>query len=117
MTLDNNWFTEIHADIGSAFSLQLKEKVFSQQSEYQLVEVYDTVGFGKFMVIESGSTQPFVIQLKAERLDQVEGEAGIGAEADDVAGVGGDLRLIEHHVEHLSTLPAHDYGLRKRAAR
>jgi len=52
MTLDNNWFTEIHADIGSAFSLQLKEKVFSQQSEYQLVEVYDTVGFGKFMVID-----------------------------------------------------------------
>jgi spermidine synthase len=52
MSLDNNWFTEIHADIGSAFSLQLKEKVFSQQSEYQLVEVYDTVGFGKFMVID-----------------------------------------------------------------
>ncbi len=52
MSLDQDWFTETHADIGSAFSLQLKEKVFSQQSEYQLVEVYDTVGFGKFMVID-----------------------------------------------------------------
>jgi spermidine synthase len=52
MTLDKNWFTEIHQDIGSAFSLQVRDKVFSQQSDYQLVEVYDTVGFGKFMVID-----------------------------------------------------------------
>jgi len=52
MTLDHNWFTEIHQDIGSAFSLQVREKVFSQQSPYQLVEVYDTLGFGKFMVID-----------------------------------------------------------------
>lgn len=52
MTLDNSWFTEIHADIGSAFSLQVHEKVFSEQSAYQQVEVYDTVGFGKLMVID-----------------------------------------------------------------
>jgi len=52
MALDNTWFTEIHADTGSAFSLQVKERVFSEQSEYQLVEVYDTVGFGKLMVID-----------------------------------------------------------------
>jgi len=52
MTLDQNWFTETHDDIGSAFSLQIREKVFSQQSDYQLIEVYDTVGFGKFMVID-----------------------------------------------------------------
>jgi spermidine synthase len=52
MLLDHNWFTEVHQDIGSAFSLQVKEKVFSEQSPYQLVEVYDTVGFGKFMVID-----------------------------------------------------------------
>jgi len=52
MPLDHNWFTEVHQDIGSAFSLQVKQKVFSEQSPYQLVEVYDTTGFGKFMVID-----------------------------------------------------------------
>lgn len=52
MTLDQNWVTEIHQDLGSAFSLLTKEKVFSEQSPYQLVEVYNTVGFGKFMLID-----------------------------------------------------------------
>ena len=52
MSLDNNWCTEIHEDIGSAFSLKVTDKVFSEQSPFQLVEVYDTVGFGKFMVID-----------------------------------------------------------------
>ena len=52
MTLSDKWFTEIHADIGSAFSLETTEKVFSKQSPFQLVEVFDTTGFGKFMVID-----------------------------------------------------------------
>lgn len=52
MTLDQHWFTEIHQDIGSAFSVKVREKVFSEQSPYQLVEVYDSEGFGKFMVID-----------------------------------------------------------------
>jgi len=52
MTLSDNWFTEIHADIGSAFSLETTEKVFSKQSPFQLVEVFNTTGFGKFMVID-----------------------------------------------------------------
>jgi len=52
MTLSDKWFTEIHADIGSAFSLETTEKVFSKQSPFQLVEVFNTTGFGKFMVID-----------------------------------------------------------------
>lgn len=52
MALDQSWVSEIHQDLGSAFSLQAKEKVFSEQSPYQLVEVFDTVGFGKFMLID-----------------------------------------------------------------
>ena len=52
MPLDQNWFTEVHDDIGSAFSLQVRDKVFSEQSPYQLVEVYDTREFGKLMVID-----------------------------------------------------------------
>ena len=52
MPPDSNWFTEIHPETGSAFSLQVREKVFSEQSPYQLVEVYDTSDFGKLMVID-----------------------------------------------------------------
>lgn len=52
MSLDDNWFTEQHAGIGSAWSARIKKKVFDQRSAYQHVEVYDTDGFGKLMVID-----------------------------------------------------------------
>lgn len=52
MSLDNNWFSEIDPKDRSAFSLQIHEKVFSQQSPYQKVEVYQTAGYGKLMVID-----------------------------------------------------------------
>ncbi len=51
MTLDNTWFSEPHPASGSAFSLQIEERLFAQQSPYQFVEVYATVGFGNLMVI------------------------------------------------------------------
>lgn len=52
MTLDNNWFTEVHTDAGSAFSLRITDKVADVQSEYQRIEIYDTTDFGKLMVID-----------------------------------------------------------------
>jgi len=52
MPLDDNWFSEQHAGIGSAWSAHIKEKVFDQHSPYQHIEVYDTEGFGKLMVID-----------------------------------------------------------------
>lgn len=52
MTLDSNWFSEIHEGEGSAFSLQIKDKVFEKQSPFQKVEVFDTTSFGKLMTID-----------------------------------------------------------------
>jgi len=52
MSLDNTWFTEVHADTGSAFSLQAKQKLHEVQTEYQKIEIYDTTHFGKLMVID-----------------------------------------------------------------
>ena len=52
MALDNTWFSEPHPASGSAFSLQIEERLFARQSPYQYVEVYATVGFGNLMVID-----------------------------------------------------------------
>jgi hypothetical protein len=37
-------------------------------------------------------------------MNQVQGTAGIGAKAYDVAGIRGNLRLVQYDVKHLSTL-------------
>ncbi len=52
MTLDQNWFTEIHAGAGTAFSLELGHKLHEEQTVFQKIEIYDTKTFGKLMVID-----------------------------------------------------------------
>ena len=55
---------------------------------------------GVFGVIEAGAAQAAVIPDEAERVDKMQGGAGVGAEADDVTGVRRDLRLVEGDVLH-----------------
>lgn len=52
MTLDNSWFTEIHHDAGSAFSLKLGRKLVEEQTPYQKIEIFETESFGYLMVID-----------------------------------------------------------------
>ncbi len=52
------------------------------------------------VIIQPGAAQPLVIQLKAQRLDQVQAAAGIGAEPDNVAGIRRNLRLEKDYMEH-----------------
>jgi len=52
MTLDHHWFTEIEPANGSAFSLQIKAKLHEEQTPYQRIEIYETVHFGKLMIID-----------------------------------------------------------------
>ena len=51
-TLDAHWFTEIHEDAGSAFSLRIRKKLADEQTPYQRIEVFETTDFGNFMVID-----------------------------------------------------------------
>jgi len=51
-TLEANWFTEIHEDAGSAFSLRIRKKLADEQTPYQRIEVFETTDFGNFMVID-----------------------------------------------------------------
>lgn len=50
--LDSEWFSEIVEKAGSAFSLRIRAKVHEEQTPFQSIEVYDTVEFGKLMVID-----------------------------------------------------------------
>jgi len=52
MSLNDQWFTEIAANNGTAFSLQIKDKLHEEHSLYQKIEIYDTETFGKLMVID-----------------------------------------------------------------
>lgn len=52
MTLNEQWFTEIAADTGTAFSLKMKNRLHEEQTPYQKIEIYDTEQFGKLMVID-----------------------------------------------------------------
>jgi spermidine synthase len=52
MSLNDEWFTEIAADTGTAFSLKIHSKLHEEQTPYQKIEIYDTEQFGKLMVID-----------------------------------------------------------------
>ena len=52
MTLDVQWFTEIEHQDFMAFSLRIRAKLHEEQSPFQKIEVWDTVGFGRLMVID-----------------------------------------------------------------
>lgn len=52
MSLDNQWFSEICEEGGSAFSLKIKRKLHDEQSDYQRIEIYETETFGNLMIID-----------------------------------------------------------------
>lgn len=52
MTLDTHWYTEIHADAGSAFSLRIARKLHDEQTPYQRIEIYETERFGRLMTLD-----------------------------------------------------------------
>lgn len=52
MILDESWFTEISGKTHSAFSLKVRARLHAEQSPFQRIEVYDTFGFGRLLVID-----------------------------------------------------------------
>jgi len=49
---NNKWFTEECTEAGSAFSLEIHEKLHEEQTPYQKIEIYATKYFGKLMIID-----------------------------------------------------------------
>ena len=52
MLPDDQWFTEICVEGGSAFSLKLKSKLHEEKTPYQTIAIYDTETFGHLMIID-----------------------------------------------------------------
>lgn len=49
---NSNWFTEECIESGTAFSLQIHEKLHEEQTPHQKIEIYSTNNFGHLMVID-----------------------------------------------------------------
>ena len=49
---NNSWFTEECAESGTAFSLEILEKLHEEQTAFQKIEIYSTKHFGKLMAID-----------------------------------------------------------------
>jgi spermidine synthase len=48
----DRWFTEVWSPEGSAFSLEVTEKLHEEQSDFQTIEIYQTRHWGKLMVLD-----------------------------------------------------------------
>jgi spermidine synthase len=47
-----DWFSELCDDAGTGFSLRVRKKLCSEQTPYQLIEIWETTDFGNLMVID-----------------------------------------------------------------
>ncbi len=55
---------------------------------------------GVFVIVEPRAAQLLVRQVKAERPNQMQTCAGIGAQTNDIAGIRRNFRLDQNDVEH-----------------
>ena len=46
------WFTEVYPDDGCALSLELSDKQHEEQTAWQKLEIYQTTGFGRLMLLD-----------------------------------------------------------------
>ena len=46
------WFTEKHAHSGSSIGFRITERLHSEKTPFQTIEIYDSTDWGKLMVID-----------------------------------------------------------------
>ena len=86
---------------GAAFRGQGKYSVFvGLVFVEKVVPVPVNFDGGKFVVVQPGPAHFGVVKGKSQGFDQMELCAGVGAKADDVAGIGRDFRFDQDNVEY-----------------
>src|SRR5690606_24910578 len=81
-----------------------------------VVEVGVEADVREVVVVETGAAQLRVLEVEAERLDEVEPGAGDGREPDRIVGVPGDHGLVEEDVDHAADSPTGRVTARSAAA-
>lgn len=51
------------------------------------------------VIVQAGASELLVAEVEAERLDQVQARAGVGAQANHIARVGRNFRLKQDDIE------------------
>src|SRR3569832_2156304 len=90
----------MHVAITRAAARGAGEQALRLHGDDEIVEALVHLHARVLVVIQSRATQARVVELEAQLTDQVQRRAGIGAEANDVAGVGRELGLIEDDMKH-----------------
>ncbi len=49
---DHDWFTEVCDEAGSAFSLRITKKLYTERTRYQTIEVFETSHFGNLLTLD-----------------------------------------------------------------
>ena len=75
---------------GRAFGGQRKQALRLLGSDESLI-VSMKFDRGKFVIVQPGATQALIVPGKAQWLNQVELKTGIGAQANNIAGVRWDF--------------------------
>ena len=55
---------------------------------------------GEFAIVQSGAAQLFIVQVKPQWFDEMERAACIGAQSNNIACVGRNLRLKQNDFQH-----------------
>ena len=66
-------------------------------------EIFESFIFpnaGPFTVIQSGTPELAVLELKPQRPDQMQPATGVGAKTYDITGVRRYLRLVKYDMKH-----------------
>lgn len=48
----DEWFTEVHSNLGTAISVKIKSKLHEEKTPFQTISIYDTINLGNMMVID-----------------------------------------------------------------
>lgn len=56
---------------------------------------------GIFVVVQAGALETGVVEAETERMNQMQPAARVGAEAYDIAGIRGNLRLEKYNIKHV----------------
>ena len=86
---------------GRAFGGQ-RENAAAFECLEAIIEILMYRQFGKLVIIQARAFHFGRIQRETKRLDQVQIGTGIGAQADDIARIRRDFRLVQNYGKHIN---------------